>query len=70
MAKPIEVCFYDFISLLTVSHLQPRTITGFYCRLIQPMIGFGFVAKNLLSLALNQLNIIHYLTRLRPIDEG
>ncbi len=49
MIEPIEFCFHDFISHSTVSHLQPRAITGFNCRLAQPMIGFHFVAKDLLS---------------------
>ena len=32
-----------------------------YDGLIQPMIGFLFVAKNLLGLALDQLNVVHFL---------
>jgi hypothetical protein len=52
MAEPIEFCLHEFVSHSTVSYVQPRAITGFYCRLAQPMIGFHFVAKNQLGLAL------------------
>ncbi len=62
MTEPIEFCFHNFISHLTVSQLQPRAITCLCCRLAQPMIGFLFVAKYLLGLALNQLNILHFQT--------
>lgn len=70
MAEPIEFCLHELIPHSTVSHLQPRAITGFYCPLTEPMIGFSFVAKYQLCLALNQLNIIDFLTHLRPIDDG
>ncbi len=56
MTEPIEFCFHDFISHLTESQLQPRAITCLCCRLAQPMIGFFFVAKDLLGLVLNQFN--------------
>ena len=60
MAEPIELCFHDFISHLTVSQLQPRAITGFCRRLAQPMIGFRFVAKDKLGLVLDLLDVVHF----------
>lgn len=33
MIEPVEFCFHDFISHSTLSHLQPRAITCFCCRL-------------------------------------
>lgn len=60
MAEPIELCFHDFISHSTVSQLQPRAITGFNCRLAQPMIGFLFVAKDKLGLVLDLLDVVHF----------
>jgi len=42
--------------------LQPRTSVGPGYRLIEPMSGLHFAAKDLLGLVLNQLNTIHFLT--------
>ncbi|PWK45904.1 hypothetical protein C7534_101505 [Pseudomonas sp. OV226] len=60
MTEPIEFCFHNSISQLTVSQLQPRAFTCLCCRLAQPMIGFFFVAKDKLGLVLNLLDVVHF----------
>lgn len=66
---------YEFVSCFSVSELQwcATSETGF--RLVQPTVGFLFVAKNKLGLVLNQLDVIHFLvlgrlTGVRSVSVG
>jgi hypothetical protein len=70
VTEPFEFSLYEFVSRFSVSELQwsAASESGFW--LVQPGIGFHFVAKNKLGLMLKQLNIIHFLTHLRPIVGG
>lgn len=70
VTESFEFSLYQFVSRFSVSELQWRATSKSGFRLGQPYVGFRFVAKDLLGLALNQLNIIHFLTHLRPIVGG
>ena len=62
--------FHEFVSRFSESELQSSDSTESSFRLVQPGIGFVFVAKYLLGLVLHQLNITHFQIPLRPIDDG
>lgn len=70
VADSLKFRFYEFISRFSESELQWCATTKGVFRLVQPIVGLVFVAKYKLGLALNQLNIIHFLTHLRPIVSG
>jgi hypothetical protein len=70
VTESFEFSLYEFVSCFSVSELQWCATTEGDFWLGQPDIGFRFVAKNQFGLMLNQLNIIHFLTHLRPIDDG
>jgi hypothetical protein len=54
-----KLSFYEFVSLFSVSELQWCASTEGIFRLVQPSVGLGFVAKDLLGVTLNQLDKTH-----------
>lgn len=60
MTESFKFSFYEFVSRFSVSELHWCAPTEGVFRLFQPGGRGGFVAKDMLGLALNQHNIIHY----------
>ena len=58
VTEPFEFSLYEFISYFSVGELQWCVVSESDFRLVQPVVGFYFVAKDFLGLALDQLNII------------
>lgn len=61
VAELFEFCLHEFVSLFSMSELQWCTSTEGVFRLGQPTVGFCFVAKYKLGLALDQLSVLHFL---------
>ena len=59
VADSLKFRFYEFISRFSVGEFQWCATSESGFRLGQPDVGFGFVAKDLLGLALDKLNVIH-----------
>jgi len=60
VTEPFEFSLYEFVSRFSVSELQWSAASESGFRLVQPGIGFVFVAKYLLGLASDQLEVIHF----------
>lgn len=59
VTESFELCLHEFVSRFSVSELQWSATSESALRLVQPRVGFCFVAKGLFGLKLKQLNIIH-----------
>lgn len=65
MAEFFEFSLHEFVSRFSESELQWGDSTESSFRLVQPCVGFGFVAKDEFGLVLNQLNVIYFFAFLR-----
>jgi hypothetical protein len=60
VTEPFEFSLHEFVSRFTVNQLQWCASAEGVFWFVKPGIGFRFVAKDLLGLAFDQLNMIHF----------